>query len=65
MITGVLNTDSKAGVYITDEKTIQKCKCQTGTVSVSGCQWLLDSGDYSLFSTITRLGFSEFGEYRC
>ena len=37
MITGVLNTDSNAGIYITDEKRVEKRQCQTGTVSLFGC----------------------------
>ena len=46
MITGVLNTNSNAGIYITDEKRSKSVNVKPGTVSlfglltIAGFRWL-------------------------
>ena len=60
MITGVLNTNSNAGIYITDEKRSKSVNVKPGQylyLAVNDC-WI--PVVIRLFSAITRLGLSEF-----
>ena len=64
MVTGVLNTDPKAGIYITDDKKSRNINVRSGQylyLSIRDC-WIPVIVRYSPRSS--GMGFSESGKHQ-